>query len=238
MGRQPNFGTPIAIGLVLAALVIGYFDYSSISTKGKKERMIQVKGKASRKLEATRAVWTGRTVNESASLKRAYRSVQKDREVLKAFIRERGFDSTRIDFDPLHLRRSSAGSRTRYTLGLSFELAGKEVQRIRACAEAASSLMLKGLKIRTERIRYHHNELPALKKELLKEALGDARQKASWIADSSGVSLGSLQRLKEKAFRVQGTDPSQGIAPSTLFMGSAKGTASLRVKASYNIGWD
>lgn len=233
MGRQPNFGTPIALGLIIAALVMGYFNFSSGSQLSSGQRSIEVKGSATRKVQADRAIWTGRTFNESSSLARVQEMGRKDREVLQNFVKDRGFDSTRIEFRPAKLQRDPSGPGSPYTIVQEFRLAGNELDRIRACAMESSSLMARGINIRSDRPIFRYSKLAQLQKELLPEASADARQRAASIADTSGVNIIAPIMLKEKGLTVMGRAPNQGIGPDNASLSSPTGTVELQVKASY-----
>lgn len=236
MGRQPNFGTPIAFGLILAALVMGYFDYRSDSSENAAQRTISVTGIASQSVEADRAVWKGRMLNESSSLQRGYQSVQTDREVLEEFLKERGIDSSRIEFEPVQVQaHSTAGRTSRYTVEQGFMLRGEDLEAIEACSKEASSLMQRGVRIRTQSPRYFHSELESLRKDLNARAAAAAKKKAEAVADSSGVALDDLQKLKEKQFHVEGTDPEEGSAPGYEYTRSPEQTLEVVVKAKYRI---
>ncbi len=235
MSRQPNFGTPIAFGLILAALVIGYFDYTSSSGRTAADRKLLVKGTASRSVEADRAIWKGRTINESSSLSRVHQSVEKDRKVLASFIKDRGFDSSRISFASIELRRDPSGPGTRYTAIQKFRLKGEDLNRIRSCAREAGSLMARGLSVQNISVRYHYELKEEKQKMLLQGAATDARGKAQAIADTSDVSLGGLFTLKEGALTLNGKEKAQGRRAGPMKMSSPKGQLHLRVEATFNL---
>lgn len=236
MGRQPNFGTPIAFGLILAALVMGYFDYSGESGENAAKRHIGVMGKADEEVEADRAVWKGRMVNEASSLQRGHASVEADKELLKEFLAERGIDSTRIEYDPLQVRGHSSSGRTgRYTLEQSFMVRGSDPEAVRSAAREAPSLMERGVRIHSERPRYRYSELSSLRRKLNAAAAMDALEKARIVADSSNVELDGLQKLREKAFHIEGTDPEEGSAPDYEYTRSIEQSVRVQVKAQYRI---
>lgn len=236
MGRQPNFGTPIAFGLVIAALIMGYFEYSSGNANGAAEKTIHVVGAASEAVEADRVVWKGRTVNETSSLQRGYASVQTDRGLLEGFLSEQGIDSSRMVFKPVKVHGHSSSGRTgRYTLEQGFMLRGDDPMKVQRCAQKVAALMERGVRIETQRPRFRYSDLESLRERLNTLAAKKARQKAEALADSSGVTLGQLQALKEDAFRIEGEDPTEGSAPSYEYSRSPDQTVKVRVEAKFAI---
>jgi hypothetical protein len=236
MGRQPNFGTPIAFGLILMALIIGYFDYSSESNESAAERCIKVEGVATKEIKADRAFWKGRTVNEASSLQRGYASVKTDRELLGNFLKDQGFDSSRIDYEPVEVMgHSTAGRTSRYTLEQSFSLEGDDPERIGKLAEDVASLMERGVRIRTQKPHYRYSKLEEVRKELNALAVKDAKEKAEAVADSSDVSVSDLKKVTGTSFRIEGKDPEEASAPDHPLTRSLEQTLQVRLKATYSI---
>ncbi|HXF42318.1 MAG TPA: SIMPL domain-containing protein [Pyrinomonadaceae bacterium] len=209
-GSWLNSGTTLGIGLIIAALVFGWF-YSS-AKRG--DEAITVTGSAKRRISSDLVVWQVGTSASASDLNTAYRQVSETIPKLKAYLVSKGIPEEQLVVQAIVTqtlkRRDSDGNETGeitgYSLSQQIEVRSNDVQRIAQVSRESTELLNQGLLVESSAPKYYYTKLGDLKVEMLGEAAKDAKERAEKIASSTGSSVGSVRSARMGVLQITAAD--------------------------------
>lgn len=205
-----NSGTAMAIGLVLAAFIFGWF-YSS-AKKG--DEAITVTGSAKRRITSDLVVWNAGVSWQAPQLSEAYRQLADSIPKIKQYLISKGLTEEQMTVSAITTttlkRRDADGNETAeitgYSLSQQIEVRSTDVARIAQVAREATELINQGIVIESGPPRYYYTKIGDLKIEMLGEAARDAKERAEKIASSTGNSIGSVRSARMGVLQITAAD--------------------------------
>ena len=205
-----NSGTALAIGLVVASLIFGWF-YSS-AKKG--DDAITVTGSAKKRITSDLVIWSAGVSSQGAQLSDAYKQLSDNIPRIKQYLIEKGVPESQMTVSSITTttlkRRDADGNETAeitgYSLTQSIEVRSNDVQKISQVAREATELINQGILVESKAPQFYYTAIGDLKIEMLGEAAKDAKERASRIASSTGNSIGSVRSAKMGVLQITAAD--------------------------------
>lgn len=198
------FGIILGASMIASALIGAGVIYKIKSY----DNALSVTGSAKREVTSDKVKWTSsitRTVRISA-LKGGYTQLSKDLADVQAFFKEKGIPSEAIIISPVFMNENwqqYANSETKeYNLTQTFEIQSDDVQMITQVSKNIQTLIDKGIIFQSNSPEYYYSKLPEMRVELLSEALVDAKNRATKLAESTGGKVGPLKSASSGVVQV------------------------------------
>lgn len=205
-----NPGVALGIGLVVAALVFGWF-YSS-AKKG--DEAITVTGSAKRRITSDLVVWSAGVSAQTPQLADSYAQLANSIPRIKQYLLSKGIAEDQMTVSAIttttNKGRDRDGNETSeilgYTLTQQIEVRSTDVAKISQVAREATELINQGILIESTAPKYYYTKMGDLKVEMLGEAAKDAKERAEKIASSTGNSIGSVRSAKMGVLQITAAD--------------------------------
>ena len=208
-----NGGVALALGLVLSALIFGWFFEKS--RKG--DEVITVTGSARKRIKSDLVVWSAGVTYQAATLADAYRQLAENVPRVRQYLIGKGIPENEITISSIStttLRKTDEnGQETADILGYSLrqqlEVRSTDVDKIARIAREATELINQGILIESNTPLYYYTKLGDLKIEMLGEAAKDAKTRAERIAASTGNSIGTVRTAKMGVMQITAADSTE-----------------------------
>jgi uncharacterized protein len=205
-----NAGVALAIGLVLSAIIFGWF----FSTSKKSDEAITVTGSAKKRINSDLVVWSAGVSAQSPALADAYKQLSDSIPRIKQYLLSKGIPEEQMTVSSISTttlkKRDSdyndTGEITGYMLSQQIEVRSNDVQKISQVAREATELINQGILIESNTPRYYYTAIGDLKIEMLGEAAKDAKERAERIAASTGSSIGSVRSARMGVMQITAAD--------------------------------
>ena len=205
-----NPGVALGIGLVVAALVFGWF-YSS-AKKG--DEAITVTGSAKRRITSDLVIWSAGVSVQAPQLADSYGQLANSIPRIKQYLLSKGIAEDQMTVSSIttttNKGRDSDGNETSeiigYTLTQQIEVRSTDVGKISQIARESTELINQGILIESTAPKYYYTKIGDLKVEMLGEAAKDAKDRAEKIASSTGNSIGSIRSAKMGVLQITAAD--------------------------------
>ena len=171
---------------------------------------ITVKGYAEKPITSDRAEWSASIIERNADRTEAYRSLEKSRASLVAFLTQHGFPEEKVKLGPVGIREiyqldddaNETNTIESYVVSQYFSIASDRVDAIAKVARESGSLIGEGIELDASSPRYLYTKLNEKKLDMLAEATTNARQRAERLMGSSGTHLGPLRSASQGVFQI------------------------------------
>jgi hypothetical protein len=188
------FGVIIGLCLIIAA-GIGSYTFYFVRTKGD---TLSVTGSVKQKVVSDLAKWKGQFSRNipMEDLNSGYARMKQDENILIQFFKEYGFTDKDILVSPVYMEapfQYDPNAAKEYILRQNVEIQSSDVAKITDMTKNTQSLIEKGVIFSTFSLEYYYTKLPELRIALLKDAATDAKMRAEKIAESTGLSVGSIK---------------------------------------------
>lgn len=208
-----NGGVALAIGLVLSALIFGWFFEKS--RKG--DEVITVTGSARKRIKSDLVVWSAGVTYQAPTLADAYRQLSESVPRVKQYLVGKGIPENEITISSIStqtLRKTDENGQetseiSGYSLRQQLEVRSTDVDKIAQIAREATELINQGILIESNPPQYHYTKLGDLKIEMLGEAARDAKTRAERIAASTGNSIGTVRTAKMGVMQITAADSNE-----------------------------
>jgi len=212
-GGWYNAGVALAIGLVLASMIFGWF-YSK-TKKG--DDAITVTGSAKRRIRSDLVLWSAGVSAQSAQLSDAYRQLSESVPRIKQYLLEKGIPEGQMTVSSINTttlkRQDDNGNETSdvtgYSLRQEIEVRSTEVDKIAKIAREATELINQGILIESNAPQYYFTPIGDLKIEMLGEAAKDAKVRAEKIAASTGNAIGAVRSARMGVLQITAADSTE-----------------------------
>ncbi|NDY96064.1 SIMPL domain-containing protein [Wenzhouxiangella sp. C33] len=203
----------IAIGLVLASIVIG----GAVRDFRISDRYVEVKGLAEREVAADLAIWPINYQLAASSLDGLRLAMDQADESVIAFLKLRGFSDDEITRNPPRINDQwihASGSQrpaNRYTAERGLTLKTDRVEATRSALQDAAELVGQGVVLTPgwgQAAQFLFTGLEDIKPEMIAEATADARRAADQFAADSDAGIGPIRSARQGFFSINERDPS------------------------------
>lgn len=205
---------------------------------------INVTGNAKKDFESDIVKWSASFSRQSMDLSAASEQLERDRELVRQFLEQKGIDAKEILFNAVNINREFSyqtdgqGNRTNvftgYNLLQNVSVESKDLEKVDDASREISTLISQGIELSSNPPNYYYSKLEDLKLELISQASQNAKQRASNIATEAGSSLGDLIKADLGIFQITGQNDNEEYSYGGAFNTTARNkTANITVKASY-----
>ena len=132
----------------------------------------------------------------ASDLKTGYAKMKQDEASVNAFLKEKGVPAESVVVSPVimgDVYKQDPNAPREFSLRQQVEVRSQDVQKITAIAKDLSPLIDRGLISSSDYLEYTYSKMPDLRVSLLGAAVTDARARATEIAGSAGMAVGSLR---------------------------------------------
>lgn len=188
------FGLVIGLSLIITGAIVS----QTLLDVKKLDNVITVSGSAKQTVSSDSARWTGNfsRIALKDQLKEGYAAMKTDEKNVSDFFKSQGF--TDIEISPVFMNeiyKSDANAPTEYNLVQNIEIKSDDVNKMKEVAKNSDQLVNKGLIFSANSVEYYYSKLPDLRVSLLPSAIGDAKNRAEAIAQSSGKQVDSIKSV-------------------------------------------
>ena len=200
---------PLAVGLALLALAVGLGSVliaDGIRDRGRNQ-VITVTGSAKKRVVSDTVVWDLSLTSDATTPGPAIRQLARWTERVETFLRYHGVTAGELTVQPVSSQIPGSTDENGTVFGdyrftRSFEINSTRVRRMTTVAELSKSLLLAGLPLEAQPLKYVYTRLPALRPQLVAAALRDAQRRARAVAGATGASVGGLRSVDVGVFQV------------------------------------
>lgn len=208
--------TSLNVGLIVIALILaigfsmsGYFIGKSIERFKLLERSVVVKGLAERFVKADSAMINLSFSEVGNDLDTLSAKMQKNKDIILAFLQKRGIDSKEIQVQALNINDKSARDygdsdkklQDRYILRNTITVTSTNVDLISKIPEDIGDLLQQNIAISTKSA-YQFTKFTDIKTEMLAEATQNARKAADQFAKDSAAKVGAIKSANQGIFTI------------------------------------
>ena len=198
--------SPIIISLALVIFSIIFF--LSAQNFSKQGSFVEVKGLSERIVKADTAIWSLNFEVKSNNFDSLYSDIEKNISTIKTFLTEKGFDLSEINVAPINIYQDTYKDAVfRYNSTNQISVYTKKVDLARATSNETLLLVKKGVVLNYNSISFEFSDLTNIKPEMLAEAIKNAKESASAIANNSGSTIGKITRGNQGVFDITEKDP-------------------------------
>lgn len=201
-----NSNYAIASAIISAALIICTVIGTSTLIKIKGfGNTIRVTGAAFKPIKSNYAIWDGSISVRAASVEASYQILDADIKKTRAFLKERGFDSTTYTISPARIIRNQdrEGQLVDYGLACSIHMEMSDVEKVGRISGEASELLKSGVMMESRSPRYLVTGLDTLKVEMIRAATENAQLRAEELARTTGHSVGAPRSANVGVFQIR-----------------------------------
>lgn len=188
------FGLILGFSLIAASVIVSYTIFG-IKTS---ENTISVSGSAKQKVVADNARWVARFTRTSTKdqLKNGYELMKSDELAVRDFMKSQGIDTYEIS--PVFMNeiyKNDQNSPKEYNLSQDIDVKSNDPLKMKAVAKNSEILVTSGVMFQPNAVEYYYSKLPELRVSLLPQAIKDAKDRASMIAETSGLIISSVKSV-------------------------------------------
>ncbi|MES2315531.1 MAG: SIMPL domain-containing protein [Patescibacteria group bacterium] len=201
--------TKVVLGLciIIAASIGAYVFYQARGF----ENSLSVTGSATKNVTSDHVKWVGviTRTTKVPTLKTGYAALASDLTIVQEFLKSNGITDAEIDISPvtmepdwdLNQQNVSANDKS-YNLKQTIEINSVNVDAITNLSKHTSPLIDKGVVFSTQSLEYTYTKLADERIALLKDAMADAKARASMLAESTGKKVGQLKSASSGVVQV------------------------------------
>lgn len=196
--KQKIISSQLVVGicLIISASIWAFAYYNKDDTNS-----LSVTGSASREVVSDNAKFSGNfsRIVKVSNLKGGYQQIAADLVIVKKFLADQGVDeksltiSTVSMYENYKYDNNNSNTEKEYTISQTIEVSAADVSKITTLAQQTQDLINKGVIFSTNQVEYYYRNLPALRVELLSDAIKDAKARAEKMAEATGKSVGGLK---------------------------------------------
>lgn len=188
------FGVIIGVCLIIAAAIASLTFYI-VRTQNE---TLMVTGSVKEKVTSDLVKWRGGFQRNIAAedLKTGYAQMKQDQDAVLQFFKENGFEESQVLITPVFMEapfQYDPNAPKEYILRQYVEIQSDKINEVTAMAQNVATLIDRGVIYSTNSLEYYYTKLPELRIALLKDAVDDAKLRAQKIAESTGLTVGSIK---------------------------------------------
>jgi hypothetical protein len=203
--ESKDWGLFAIAGAFIVFSLIFIFSAFSFSRQGS---YVEVKGLSERIVKADTAIWSMNFEVKSNDIDSLYAEIQKDTDTIKAFLKEKGFEDSEINFAPVNIYQDTyKDAMFRYNSNVQLSVYSKKVDAVRSSSQETLLLVKKGVTLNQNYITFEFSDLNSIKPEMLTEAISNARVSANQFVNDSGSKISKISRGDQGVFSITDKDP-------------------------------
>ncbi|MFN5324030.1 MAG: SIMPL domain-containing protein, partial [Bacteroidota bacterium] len=233
----------IGLSVIITAMVLG----NAFQNRNKSSNTISVTGLGTKDFVSDLIVWSGNFSKRSPVLKDAYAELDKDREIIRKYLKSKGISDGNIVFSAVGINKEfetiydtnmnvKEQRFSGYLLDQTVTIESKEVDEIEDISRQVSELINSGVEFYSQEPQYYYTKLSELKIEMIAQATKDANERAERIAVNAGSSIGSLKNASMGVFQIVAQNSAEDFSWGGSFNTTSKRkTANITVKLEYEV---
>lgn len=192
----------LALGMVLAAAILG-----GTFLESRRNDVVTASGSARKSVVSDTVVWRcgfSRTVLEK-DIARGHEQMEADLEIVRSFLAESGIKEDEIEIGTVFMNREYRPNNVgpqQYSLRRTITVSSKDVAGVTRTAKNTRPVIDRGVFFSTNALEYYYSGLAEDRVQLLAAALENARERAGMIAESGGMSIGSIKSARQGVVQV------------------------------------
>ncbi|MES1927107.1 SIMPL domain-containing protein [Salinisphaera sp. T31B1] len=204
-------GLFVAVGLVLGG---SYLNSAAVSWKSA-DRTVTVKGLAERQVPADLALWPLHFTVTGNDLNSVQRQVDTQAAVIRAFLRDAGFDAQEVSLTSPQVTDQYANNygnqrpEDRYSAEATVLVRTAKISAVKNAMPRVGSLIAQGVLLSPNynyRTEFLFTGLEAIKPDMIAAATADARAAARQFAEDSGSDVGQIRSATQGYFSIEDLD--------------------------------
>ena len=197
-----TFGLILGLSLIIST-GLGVFAFYKIRSVD----YISTTGSAKKAVVSDKVKWTSSITRQVSvsTVKDGYAKMDIDLKEVKDFFTANGIPAESLSISPVFMNEiwdNNNQTEKKYNLVQNFEVQSSDVQKIDALAKNTNSLINKGVLFSTNSLEYYYSKLPAVRVELLANAVADAKARAEQLAIAGGKKIGVLKSASSGVVQV------------------------------------
>ncbi len=198
----------ISLALIIFSILISAAFFLSARDFSKQGSYVEVKGLSEKIVKADTAIWSMSFEVKSNNIDTLYADIEKNIEIIKTFLTEKGFDATEINVAPVNIYQDTYKEAAfRYNSTNQVSVYTKKVDQAKSSSNETLLLVKRGVVLNQNYISFEFSDLNSIKPEMLAEAIKNARGTASEFALNSGSTVGRVTRGNQGVFDITDKDP-------------------------------
>jgi hypothetical protein len=192
----------LSLGIVVAAAVLG-----GAFLESRRNDVITASGSARKSVASDTVVWRcsfSRSVLEK-DIALGHEQMDADWSIVRSFLQQKGLKDGDIDAGPIFMnkeyRPNNVGPQ-KYSLRRSITISSKDVPGVTEMAKNTRPVVEQGVFLSTNSLEYYYSGLAEDRVQLLAAAVENARERAAMIAESGGMSIGSVKSARQGVVQV------------------------------------
>lgn len=198
----------ISLAFIIFSILISAAFFISARDFSKQGSYVEVKGLSEKIVKADTAIWSMSFEVKSNNIDTLYADIEKNIEIIKTFLTEKGFDATEINVAPVNIYQDTYKEAAfRYNSTNQVSVYTKKVDLAKATSNETLLLVKRGVVLNQNYISFEFSDINSIKPEMLADAIKNARDTASQFALNSGSTVGRVTRGNQGVFDITDKDP-------------------------------
>lgn len=182
-----------------------FFSARNFSKQGS---YVEVKGLSEKIIKSDTAIWSMSFEVKSNNVDSLYSDIEKNIVSIKKFLVAKGFEETEINIAPVNIYQDTyKDAAFRYNSNNQVSVYTQKVDLAKSASNDTLLLVKEGVVLNQNSISFEFSDLNSIKPDMLAEAINNARDTASQLAENAGASLGSATRGNQGVFDITDKDP-------------------------------
>lgn len=209
-----NVLTGALIGAGLLAIGLGV--RSGLKAIPDSERTVEVRGLATREVQANQVTWPIVFKQVGNELPEVYAAVSKTNDAIVEYLKTNGIDAKEISVSAPSMTDLSADRYNnqpipfKYSVTSVVTVSSEQVEKVHDLINRQGELLSRGIPIisndYSNQLSYSYTELNSIKPEMIAEATQNAREAAKKFADDSDSEIGKIKSARQGQFSIEDRD--------------------------------
>ena len=233
------FGTIIALGIILAAGIIGFTFYKIKAL----ENTLAVTGSAKTSVVSDTVKWNSQVTRAVgiSELNSGYTQIASDIEKVKKFLIDAGVPESEIEissvsfYENYNYGQNISFNNREYILNQYITVSSKDIEKVTGLSKGVDAIIAQGVIFQTMSLEYYISNLPELRVSLLGQAVADAKARADELAKSSGKKVGTLKSASSGVVQVLSPNSTEVADYGSYDTSQIDKEVMVTVKASFTV---
>ena len=232
----------IAIALILAIAVGGGLVKVGAGFAARSANGITVTGSARTSATADNAVWTLNVSLARQTVSEAVTKVGNDVAAVSKYLTDGGVPASALTLGSVstyaneeYANGNNTGKILNYRASRDVVVRSKDVDLIAKLAQGIGTILQAGVAVNNYGPQYYLSTLPALRPQLLEEAMKDAKIRAEAITKAVGGKVGGVQSVRSGVFQVTTPDSTMTQDTGAYDTSSIEKTVTSTVSVTFDV---
>lgn len=194
----------LSLTLVIFSVAF-FFAAKNFSKQGS---YVEVKGLSEKIIKSDTAIWSLSFEVKSNNVDSLYSDTEKNINTIKKFLTDKGFEDSEINIAPINIYQDTyRDAAFRYNSTNQVSVYTKKVDLAKSASNETLLLVKSGVVLNNNNISFDFSDLNSIKPDMLAEAIKNARDTASQLAQNAGTTVGKVTRGNQGVFDITEKDP-------------------------------